>query len=56
MNNSVRTKIAHLKLYNESGILPLKESRQRHKLILFFKIIKGLEHKNSQKEFLRVNI
>lgn len=33
---------SHLKLYQESGILPLKERRQRHKLILFFKIIKGL--------------
>lgn len=33
---------SHLKLYQESCILPLKERRKRHKLILFFKIIKGL--------------
>ena len=33
---------SHHKLYNESGILPLKERRRRHKLILYFKIIKGL--------------
>ena len=33
---------SHHKLYSESGLLPLKERRNRHKLILFYKIIKGL--------------
>lgn len=27
---------SHNQLYQESGILPLKERRRRHKLILFF--------------------
>ena len=33
---------SHFKLYKESGILPLKERRRRHKLTLFFKITNGL--------------
>ena len=33
---------SHNKLYTESGFLTLKERRERHKLILYFKIINGL--------------
>ena len=33
---------SHQKLYEESGILPLKERRRRHKLVLFFKMTKKL--------------
>ena len=33
---------SHDKLYKESGILPLRERRRRHKLIAFFKIILGI--------------
>ena len=33
---------SHEKLYNESGLLPLRERRHRHKLLLYFKIINGL--------------
>ena len=46
--DSIRTIIgavrgtSHNKLYEESGLLPLKERRRRHRLLLFFKIIKGM--------------
>ena len=33
---------SHEKLYNETGFIPLKERRKRHKLILFFKFINGM--------------
>ena len=33
---------SHQSLYNDTGIIPLKERRKRHKLILFFKFTKGL--------------
>ena len=33
---------SHQKLYEESGILSLKERRSRHKLVLFFKLTKKL--------------
>ena len=33
---------SHNKLYTESGFLPLKVRRERHKLILFYKIVNGL--------------
>ena len=33
---------SHEKLYVESGFIPLKERRERHKLILYFKIVKGM--------------
>ena len=33
---------SHHKLYEESGILPLKERRRRHKLIMYYKLISGL--------------
>lgn len=33
---------SHHKLYEESGILPLKERRRRHKLVTYFRNTKGL--------------
>ena len=33
---------SHALLYNESGFIPLKERRKRHKIILYYKFIKGL--------------
>ena len=33
---------SHEKLYTESGILPLKERRRRHKLILFYKMTRQM--------------
>ena len=33
---------SHHKLYKESGLIPLQERRRRHKLVLFFKMVKGL--------------
>ena len=33
---------SHQKLYDESGLIPLKERRTRHKLIIFFKMVKGM--------------
>ena len=33
---------SHIKLYNESGFVTLKERRRRHKLVMYFKIVKGL--------------
>ena len=33
---------SHHKLYEESGLIPLKERRRRHKLLLYFKIIRGM--------------
>ena len=33
---------SHASLYTETGFIPLKERRQRHKLILYFKFIKGI--------------
>ena len=33
---------SHIKLYTESGILPLKERRRRHKLILFYKMTRQM--------------
>ena len=33
---------SHIKLYHESGIVPLKERRRRHKLMTYFKITNGL--------------
>ena len=33
---------SHLSLYNDTGFVPLKERRKRHKLILYFKFTKGL--------------
>lgn len=33
---------SHAKLYTESGFCSLKERRERHKMIMFFKIIHGL--------------
>ena len=33
---------SHEVIYKESGFIPLKERRERHKLILFFKFVNGL--------------
>ena len=33
---------SHEKLYKEAGFITLKERRQRHKLILYFKYVNGL--------------
>ena len=33
---------SHEKLYKESGFITLQERRERHKLIIFFKIVQGL--------------
>ena len=33
---------SHASLYNETGFITLKERRKRHKLILYFKFVKGL--------------
>ena len=33
---------SHALLYNETGFVPLKERRKRHKLLLYFKFTKGL--------------
>ena len=33
---------SHIKLYTESGFIPLKVRRERHKLTLFFKMVHGL--------------
>ena len=33
---------SHQKLYSESGFTTLKERRQRHKIILYFKIVNGM--------------
>ena len=33
--------ISHFKLFQESRILPLTEQKRRHKLIIYFKIVKG---------------
>ena len=33
---------SHAILYNETGFVPLKERRKRHKLLLYFKFTKGL--------------
>ena len=33
---------SHISLYNDTGFVPLKERRKRHKLILYFKFTKGL--------------
>ena len=33
---------SHQKLYNESGLIPLKERRTRHKLLIFYKMVKGI--------------
>ena len=42
---------SHLSLYNDTGIIPLKERRKRHKLILYFKFTKGLLPEHIQPKF-----
>ena len=37
---------SHQKLYEESGFIPLKERRSRHKLIIFYKMVNGLAPKH----------
>ena len=33
---------SHAKLYQETGFIPLKERRKRHKLLLFFKFVNNM--------------
>ena len=42
---------SHFSLYNDTGIIPLKERRKRHKLILYFKFTKGLLPEHIQPKF-----